>query len=75
MSKVWASGVFVQELIPKIFWCSFNTCIYKLGGYQTGYSYSLLMRANKLETATVQGSLACLSHHFRALSNSLLFIP
>ena len=28
---------------------------------QTGHVYSLLMRANMLETATVQGSLACLA--------------
>ena len=28
---------------------------------QTSYAYSLLMRAEKLETASVQGSLACLA--------------
>ena len=28
---------------------------------QTSYAYSLLMRANKLKTAAVQGSLACLT--------------
>ena len=29
----------------------------QIGGFQTSYVYSLLMRANKLETAAVQGSL------------------
>ena len=30
-------------------------------GYQTGHAYPLLMRADKLKTAAVQGALACLA--------------
>ena len=38
-----------------------SPCVYKARWCaQTSYAYSLLMRANRLETAAAQGLLACL---------------
>ena len=61
-----STGIFVTKLIPDTpaskdgrlrYWHSVGMHVNVPGGCQTGCVYSLLMRATKLKTPTVQGLL------------------